>query len=90
MTKIMRTLHELGQALADRRKARGLKQGKVAEQSGLSRSSIVPFWSEGNCQSLVHANCWLSSLFLGWRLTFTEVGKSGTLDELRRERGGTA
>jgi hypothetical protein len=27
---------------------------------------------------------------LGLELTFTEVGKSGTLDELRRERGGTA
>jgi hypothetical protein len=27
---------------------------------------------------------------LGMEISFTEVGQSGTLDELRRERGGTA
>jgi hypothetical protein len=27
---------------------------------------------------------------LGMEMSFVEVGKSGTLDELRRERGGTA
>jgi HTH-type transcriptional regulator/antitoxin HipB len=85
----MRTLHELGQALADRRKALGLKQGQVAEQSGLSQA-LLSRLERGQLPEFGARKLLAVLAVLGLELTFTEVGKSGTLDELRRERGGTA
>lgn len=85
----MRTLHELGQALADRRKALGVKQGQVAEQSGLSQA-LLSRLERGQLPEFGARKLLAVLAVLGLELTFTEVGKSGTLDELRRERGGTA
>jgi HTH-type transcriptional regulator/antitoxin HipB len=86
----MRTLNELGQALADRRKELGLKQGQVAEQSGLSSQALLSRLERGQLPEFGARKLLAVLAVLGLELTFTEVGKSGTLDELRRERGGTA
>jgi HTH-type transcriptional regulator/antitoxin HipB len=83
----MRTLAELGEAVAAKRKALKLNQSEVAMRSGLTRESLVRFeraqLSEFGSRKLMAVLA-----VLGLELTFTEAGAAGTLDELRRERGG--
>ena len=83
----MRTLAELGEAVAAKRKALKLNQSEVAMRSGLTRESLVRFeraqLSEFGSRKLMAVLA-----VLGLELTFTEIGTAGTLDELRRERGG--
>ena len=83
----MQTLAELGEAVSTRRKALGLSQNEVALRSGITRESLLRFErgqvSEFGCRKLLAV-----LTVLGLEMTFTEVGVSGTLDELRRERGG--
>jgi len=83
----MQTLQELGQSLAERRKALGLKQGYVAEQCGLSQA-LLSRLERGQLSEFGSRKLLAVLAVLGLELTFTEVGKVGTLDELRRERGG--
>jgi len=83
----MQTLQELGQALAERRKALGLKQGLVAEQSGLSQA-LLSRLERGQLTEFGTRKLLAVLGVLGMELTFTEAGTAGTLDELRRERGG--
>lgn len=83
----MQTLKELGQALALRRKALGLKQGVVAEQSGLSQA-LLSRLERGRLTEFGTRKLMALLAVLGMELSFTEVGMAGTLDELRRERGG--
>lgn len=83
----MQTLQELGQALAERRKALGLKQGLVAEQSGLSQA-LLSRLERGQLTEFGTRKLLAVLGVLGMELAFTETGISGTLDELRRERGG--
>jgi HTH-type transcriptional regulator / antitoxin HipB len=83
----MQTLQELGQALADRRKALGLKQGLVAKQSGLSQALLYRL-EKGQLTEFGSRKLLALLAVLGLELVFNEVGMSGTLDELRRERGG--
>lgn len=83
----MQTLPELGNALAERRKALGLKQGLVAERSGLSQA-LLSRLEKGRLSELGSRKLMALLAVLGMELAFTEVGAEGTLDELRRERGG--
>jgi len=82
----MQTLAELGKAVAARRKALKLHQSEVAARSGLTRESLVRF-ERGQLTEFGSRKLLAVLAVLGMEMTFTEVGKSGTLDELRRERG---
>ena len=83
----MQTLAELGEAVANRRRALGLRQGVVAAQAGLSQELLSRFergrTAELGCRKLLAVLA-----VLGMELQLVERGGSGLLDELRRERGG--
>jgi HTH-type transcriptional regulator/antitoxin HipB len=85
----MQTIPELGQVLAQRRKLLNMKQGQVAAQSGLSQA-LLSRLEKGQLSEFGARKLMAVLAVLGLELTFAEVGQSGTLDELRRERGGTA
>ena len=82
----METLAELGQALAERRKALGLKQGLVAKKSGLSQA-LLSRLEKGQLSEFGSRKLLSLLAVLGLELAFTELKMTGTLDELRRERG---
>ena len=83
----MQTLEELGQAVSERRRALGLKQGVVARQAGVSQEFLSRL--ERGRVSEVGARKLLAVLaVLGMELAFSETGTSGQLDELRKERSG--
>lgn len=82
----MRTLAELGHAFAESRKRRGLRQGEVARQAGLTQESLSRF-EHGQLSELGARKLLALLAVLGLELNFSEVGTSGSLDELRRERG---
>ena len=83
----MQTLAELGEAVSGRRKALGLNQSDVAVRSGITRESLVRF-ERGQLSEFGSRKLLAVLAVLGLEMTFTEVGVAGTLDELRRERGG--
>ncbi len=83
----MQTLAELGEAVSARRKALGLNQSEVAVRSGITRESLVRF-ERGQVSEFGSRKLLAVLAVLGLEITFTEVGVAGTLDELRRERGG--
>ena len=83
----MRTLAELGEAVAARRKALKLNQSEVAMRSGLTRESLVRF-ERGQLSEFGSRKLMSVLAVLGLEIGFTEVGAAGTLDELRRERSG--
>lgn len=83
----MQTLAELGEAVSTRRKTLGLSQNEVALRSGITRESLVRF-ERGQLSEFGSRKLLAVLAVLGFEMTFTEVGVSGTLDELRRERGG--
>ncbi len=83
----MKTLAELGRAVAEQRKKRGLPQGQVARQSGLTQESLSRF-ENGQLSEFGSRKLLAVLAVLGLEMNFTEVGMSGTLDELRLERGG--
>lgn len=83
----MKTLQELGQAVAANRKKAGLKQGAVAAQAGITQESLSRF-ERGQVAEFGSRKLLAVLAVLGMELTFSEVGTSGNLDELRRERSG--
>ena len=83
----MKTLMELGEAVAMRRKALKLHQSDVAGYSGLSRETIVRF-ERGQLTDLGARKLMGVLAALGMEMTITPVGTAGTLDDLRRERAG--
>jgi HTH-type transcriptional regulator / antitoxin HipB len=83
----MKTLQELGEAVAAKRKARHLTQEEVARQSGLTRELVARF-ERGRVAELGARKLLSVLAILGLEMTFVETGTSGSLDELRRERGG--
>jgi len=83
----MQALAELGEAVSARRKALGLNQSEVAVRSGITRESLVRF-ERGQVSEFGSRKLLAVLAVLGLEMTFTEVGVAGTLDELRRERGG--
>lgn len=83
----MQTLLELGTAVAERRKLLGLKQGDVATRAGISQELLSRF-ERGQVSELGSRKLLAVLAVLGMELRFEEIGTSGSLDELRRERGG--
>lgn len=84
----MQTLQELGAAAATRRQALGLKQGTVATQAGITQESLSRF-ERGRVSELGARKLLAVLTVLGLELQFMETGASGSLDELRKERGGS-
>lgn len=85
----MQTVLELGQALAARRRALGLRQGEVAARAGITQSALSRF-ERGNLAEFGSRKLLAVLAVLGMELQFTETGSAGSLDALRRERGGSA
>jgi transcriptional regulator with XRE-family HTH domain len=83
----MQTLAELGQSVSARRKSLRLSQQAVAQRSGITRELLVRFERE-QVSDFGSRKLLAVLAVLGLEMTFTETGMSGTLDELRRERGG--
>ena len=71
--------------MAARREALGLKQREVALQAGVTPESLSRF-ERGRSAELGSRKLLAILAVLGMELQFTEVGTSGSLDELRRER----
>lgn len=82
----MQTLAELGEAVAARRKALKMSQSEVASRTGLTRETLVRF-ERGQLTEFGSRKLLAVLAVLGMEMSFVEAGMSGTLDELRRERG---
>lgn len=85
----MRTVRELGEAVAARRRRLGLKQGDVAARAGITQESLSRF-ERGKLAEFGSRKLLAVLAVLGMELQFADVGAAGSLDELRRERGGAA
>lgn len=85
----MQTMLELGAAVARRRRALGMKQGDVAVRAGVAQEVLSRF-ERGKLSEFGSRKLLAVLAALGMELEFVEMGVSGSLDELRRERGGGA
>ena len=83
----MQTVPELGEAVASRRRSLGLKQGEVAARAGVSQEMLSRF-EKGKSAEFGSRKLLAILAVLGMELQFSEIVASGSLDELRRERGG--
>lgn len=81
----MQTLQELGEAVAERRKALNLRQQVVAEQAGITPESLSRF-ERGRGAEFGARKLLAVLAVLGMELNIILTGQAGTLDELRRER----
>jgi transcriptional regulator with XRE-family HTH domain len=84
---LMQTLAELGEAVAARRRALKMSQSEVANHTGLTRETLVRF-ERGQLTEFGSRKLLAVLAVLGMEISFVEAGMSGTLEELRRERGG--
>jgi len=84
----MQTVFELGEAVATRRRSLGMKQGDVAARAGISQELLSRF-ERGKSAEFGSRKLLAVLAVLGLEVTFAEMGASGSLDELRRERGGS-
>ena len=82
----MQTLKDLGQSAAARRRGMGLKQAAVALQAGITPESLSRF-ERGRCAEFGARKLLAVLAVLGMELDAIVTGQSGTLDDLRRERG---
>lgn len=82
----MRTLQELGEAVAATRRDLGLKQKEVAAKAGITPESLLRF-ERGQVSEFGSRKLLAVLAVLGMEITFVKTGMSGSLDELRRERG---
>ena len=82
----MRTLQELGEAAAATRRDLGLKQKEVAAKAGITPESLLRF-ERGQVSEFGSRKLLAVLAVLGMEITFVKTGMSGSLDELRRERG---
>jgi HTH-type transcriptional regulator/antitoxin HipB len=80
------SLHELGEAVAIRRKRLGLKQADVAAQAGVTAESLSRF-ERGRSAEFGSRKLLAVLAVLGAELDLIDQGQSGNLDALRRERG---
>ena len=85
----MQTILELGEAVAVRRRLLGLKQGEVAARANVSQEVLSRF-ERGKLAEFGSRKLLAVLAVLGMELQFVETGAAGSLDELRRERGGGA
>jgi transcriptional regulator with XRE-family HTH domain len=83
----MRTLQELGESVAATRRELGLKQKDVAAQAGITPESLLRF-ERGQVSEFGSRKLLAVLAILGMEITFVKSGMAGSLDELRRERGG--
>ena len=81
----MQTIQELGEAVAARRKALGLRQHAVAGQAGITPESLSRF-ERGRSAEFGSRKLLAILAVLGMEIKLVPVGQSGMLDELRRER----
>ena len=81
----MQTLKELGEAVAARRRALGLRQVAVADQAGISAELLSRF-ERGRSAEFGARKLLAVLAVLGMELDAVVAGQSGSLDELRRER----
>jgi HTH-type transcriptional regulator/antitoxin HipB len=82
----MRTLQELGEAVAATRRDLGLRQKEVAAKAGITPESLLRF-ERGQISEFGSRKLLAVLAVLGMEITFVKTGMSGLLDELRRERG---
>jgi HTH-type transcriptional regulator/antitoxin HipB len=81
----MQTLQELGQAVAQRRRALGLRQQVVAAQAGITPESLSRF-ERGRLVELGTRKLLAVLSILGMELDLVLARQSGMLDDLRIER----
>ncbi|MBX9743316.1 MAG: helix-turn-helix domain-containing protein [Chthoniobacterales bacterium] len=81
----MKSLQELGEAVALRRKSLGYRQGMVAKQSGIAPETLSRF-EHGSCAEFGSRKLLSLLAVLKMEIQFIEKGHSGSLDELRKER----
>lgn len=84
----MQTIPELGEAVASRRRSLGMKQGDVAKRAGITQELLSRF-ERGKSAEFGSRKLLAVLAVLGLEVKLAELGESGSLDELRRERGGT-
>jgi HTH-type transcriptional regulator/antitoxin HipB len=84
---IMKTLQELGEAVAAARRELRLKQKEVAAQAGITPELLLRF-ERGQVTEFGARKLLAVLAVLGMEVAFVKAGMSGSLDELRRERGG--
>ena len=80
----MKTLQELGEAVATRRRQLGLRQADVAARAGITPESLSRF-ERGRVAELGARKLLAVLAVLGAELDVVAQGQSGNLDELRRE-----
>ena len=85
----MQTVLEVGEAVVARRRSLGLKQGDVAVRAGVPQETLSRF-ERGKLAEFGSRKLLAVLAALGMELQFVEMEASGSLDELRRERGGGA
>ena len=83
----MKTLQELGSAVAGRRKTLGFRQSAVAAQAGITPETLSRF-EQGRTAEFGSRKLLAILAVLGMEIHFAETGMAGTLDELRKERAG--
>ena len=81
----MQTLQELGQTVAQRRRALGLRQQTVAAQAGITPESLSRF-ERGRLVELGTRKLLAVLAILGMELDVVLTRQSGMLDDLRIER----
>jgi transcriptional regulator with XRE-family HTH domain len=81
----MKSLPEIGAAIAARRQAIGLKQQEVARNAGITPESLSRI-ERGHATEFGARKLLAVLAVLGLELEFRVAGLSGSLDELRRER----
>ena len=82
----MDTLQELGQAVANHRKALGFKQSTVAAQSGIAAETLSRF-EKGRVSEFGVRKLMALLSVLGMDIQFSQRGVRGSLDELRKKLG---
>jgi len=81
----MQTLQELGQAVAQLRSTRRLKQADVAERAGISAESLSRL-ERGRSPEFGTRKLLAVLAVLSAELDVIATGQTGTLDDLREER----
>jgi transcriptional regulator with XRE-family HTH domain len=83
----MQTLNELGKAVAQKRRELRMQQADLASRSGITQESLSRF-ERGRSAELGARKLLRILAVLGMEIEFVKTGTAGTLDDLRRERGG--
>lgn len=81
----MQTIFELGEAVAARRRALGLKQGEVARRAGIAQEMLSRF-ERGRSAEFGSRKLLSVLAMLGLEVEFIETDVPGSLCDLKRER----